>query len=89
MMIAGTLRSIFHLDPDKAKKLWTTLTRREREVAEKMAHDWSNKDIAESFGISPKTLDIHRTKVKQKLEAKTPAGIAKVFFLLQLSEPRE
>lgn len=81
-----SLRPIFQLDPAQAAKRWSSLTPRESEVAEMMAHGWTNQQIAESLKISPKTLDIHRSKVKSKLEAKTSAGVSLVFFVVQLSK---
>ena len=81
-----SIRPIFQLDPERAGKRWAALTPREREVAEKMAHGWTNRQIAEALKISPKTLDIHRSKVKSKLEAKTSAGVAIVFFVVRLAQ---
>ena len=54
--------------------------------AEKLARGFSNAKIAEDLKISPKTLDIHRAKVKQKLEVETPAGVAMHFFAIRLAE---
>ena len=81
-----TLRPIFQVDPELAAERWASLTRREREVAEKMARGWTNPQIAEALGISPKTLDIHRGNVKAKLQADTAAGVATVFFVVQLAD---
>ena len=36
-----------------------------------------NKDIAVELGISPKTLDIHRSKVMEKMEARTIADLVR------------
>lgn len=53
------------------------LTRREREVMDLMVAGLKNKDIAKQMEISPKTLDIHRTKVMEKMEARTVADIVR------------
>jgi len=53
------------------------LTRREREVLDLMVAGKKNKDIAEELGISPKTLDIHRSKVMEKMEARTVADLVR------------
>ncbi len=82
----NALAKIFELDAGKALHRWGLLTRREREVAQHMALDVSNRDIARLLGISTKTLDIHRTNVKTKLEANTAAGVARVVFLLRAQE---
>ena len=80
------LRAIFQIDPQRAVKRWDSLTPREREVAEKMARGWTNPQIAERLKISPKTLDIHRANAKAKLDAKTAAGIAAVYFVVKIAE---
>lgn len=53
------------------------LTRREREVLDLMVAGKKNKDIAAELGISPKTLDIHRSKVMEKMEARTVADLVR------------
>jgi len=79
-------KQVTGVDPEQARIRWETLTPREREVAEKLARGFSNAKIAEDLKISPKTLDIHRAKVKQKLEVETPAGVAMHFFAIRLAE---
>ncbi len=59
------------------------LTRRERQVMDLMADGVKNQDIAKLLGISRKTLDIHRTKVVDKLGARTWADIARWRLLHQ------
>jgi FixJ family two-component response regulator len=44
-------------------------TPRERDVMELLAEGLSNKGIAESLGISPRTVEIHRAKVMEKMDA--------------------
>jgi two-component system, LuxR family, response regulator FixJ len=53
------------------------LTRREREVLDLMVAGKRNKEIADELGISPKTLDIHRSKVMEKMEARTVADLVR------------
>jgi two-component system response regulator FixJ len=62
------------------------LTRRETEVFGLMADGMKNVAIARQLGISRKTLDIHRTKVMDKLKARTWADIAR-WRLLHASGP--
>ena len=45
----------------------SSLTRREREVLVLLAEGRSNKQVASMLGISPKTIDTHRTSLMRKL----------------------
>ncbi len=51
------------------------LTRREREVLSLIGEGATSKDIAARLGISPKTAQVHRDNLKQKLKAKSTAAI--------------
>jgi DNA-binding NarL/FixJ family response regulator len=53
------------------------LTRREREVLSLIAEGATSKDIAARLGISPKTAQVHRDNLKQKLKAKSTAAIVR------------
>lgn len=44
------------------------LTAREREVLQLVAEGRTNREIGIALGVSPKTVDAHRTKVMQKLD---------------------
>ena len=44
------------------------LTSREREIVQLVAEGRSNKDVAEAFGISVKTVETHRAAIMRKLE---------------------
>ena len=44
-----------------------TLTPREREVMELIVSGGHNRDIAEELGISPRTVEVHKARVMQKL----------------------
>jgi DNA-binding NarL/FixJ family response regulator len=53
------------------------LTRREREVLSLIGEGATSKDIAARLGISPKTAQVHRDNLKQKLKAKSTAAIVR------------
>jgi two-component system NarL family response regulator len=50
------------------------LTRREREVLSLIGEGATSKDIAARLGISPKTAQVHRDNLKQKIKAKSTAA---------------
>jgi two-component system response regulator NreC len=53
------------------------LTVREREVLRLVSQDATSKDIALRLGISPKTAQVHRENLKQKLNARTTADLVR------------
>ncbi len=53
------------------------LTRREREVLRMIADGASTKEIAAKLAISPKTAQIHRDNLKQKLDLHTTAAMVR------------
>jgi two-component system response regulator NreC len=53
------------------------LTRREREVLSLIGEGATSKDIAASLNISPKTAQVHRDNLKQKLKAKSTAAMVR------------
>jgi FixJ family two-component response regulator len=80
------IESILGISPAKAADLMTALTERERQVAESMATGTKNRTIAAELGISTKTLDIHRTNVKRKLNAKTAVDLVRVVYATKFSK---
>ena len=53
------------------------LTRREREVLSLIGEGATSKEIATRLGISPKTAQVHRDNLKQKLKAKSTAAMVR------------
>ncbi|GAA6152248.1 response regulator transcription factor [Pseudoteredinibacter isoporae] len=53
----------------EANRHWQALSRREQEVAHLVAGGASNKGLAETLGISVKTVEIHRSRVMKKMQA--------------------
>jgi two-component system response regulator FixJ len=48
---------------------YETLSQREREVMSLVINGQANREIAESLGISPKTVEVHRARVMSKMQA--------------------
>lgn len=73
------------LTADRAQELYGRLTPRQQDLARLMAKGLKNVEIAERLGISPKTGDIHRADVYDRLKVDTPAAVARVVFLVDLA----
>ncbi|PCI05643.1 MAG: hypothetical protein COB78_03340 [Hyphomicrobiales bacterium] len=74
---SGTIRSN---DPEGELILqkFETLTSRERQVLHLVCNGLSTKGIAHELGISPKTVEFHRTNLLQKTEAGTTAHLVQL-----------
>jgi DNA-binding NarL/FixJ family response regulator len=53
------------------------LTPREREVLARVAEGRTSREIADEFGISPRTVETHRESLMKKLEIRTVAGLTR------------
>ena len=67
------------------RKSLEQLTQREREVIRMVAQGMSNKQVAESLGISEKTVQVHRGSAYRKLDLHNAAEIARL--LLRSGDP--
>lgn len=59
------------LDPHTARQRWQTLTPREQEVFNYIVSGSANKVIGIDLGISIRTVETHRARIMEKLEART------------------
>ena len=59
------------------------LTPREREVLGFVVEGYSNKEIAREMGIVPKTVEVHRARVMEKMEARSLADLVRKYSLYQ------
>ncbi|SMP77149.1 response regulator transcription factor [Noviherbaspirillum suwonense] len=53
------------------------LTARQREVLKHIAEGWSTKEIAQRLGISPKTVEAHRTQLMERLGIRDIPGLVR------------
>lgn len=54
------------------------LTPREREVLAQIASGASNKEAGRLLGISPRTIEVHRARIMEKLGAKNAADLVRI-----------
>jgi two-component system, LuxR family, response regulator FixJ len=54
------------------------LTPREREVLSQIASGASNKEAGRHLGISPRTIEVHRARIMEKLGAKNAADLVRI-----------
>lgn len=54
------------------------LTPREREVLAQIAAGASNKEAGRHLGISPRTIEVHRARIMEKLGAKNAADLVRI-----------
>ena len=64
----------------EARNRLASLTPREREVLDLVSGGASNKVIARELEISPRTVEIHRANMMNKLEASHPADAVRLRF---------
>ena len=62
----------------KAQDLLDYLTPREREVFDKLVTGLPNKLVAHALGISPRTVEIHRAKILDKLAARNLSDLVRI-----------
>ncbi|NJO38130.1 MAG: response regulator [Rhizobiales bacterium] len=65
------------IDPALAEKLGR-LTPREREVLEELVAGRSNKEVGRELGISPRTVEIHRARLMEKMAADSLAHLVRL-----------
>jgi DNA-binding CsgD family transcriptional regulator len=61
-----------------ASKAAEHLTAREREVLVLLTSGASNKEAARALGISPRTVEVHRAHIMDKLGAKNAADLVRL-----------
>jgi FixJ family two-component response regulator len=54
------------------------LTPREREVLAEIAGGASNKEAGRRLGISPRTIEVHRARIMDKLRARNAADLVRI-----------
>jgi two-component system response regulator FixJ len=70
----------------RAEDRLATLSPREREVLTHMLDGKANKTIAYELGLSPKTIEVHRAHVLQKLRVDSMIELSRLALILGLDE---
>ncbi len=79
---ANALMEALRVISDARKRL-DKLSPRERDVVDRLALGMTNKEIARELGISPRTVEIHRANMKQKLGARHSAEAVRLHITAQ------
>ena len=73
-----------------AELILGSLTPRERDVLDGLAHGLPNKTIAYDLGISPRTVEVHRANLMTKMSANSLSDLVRMAMLAGiLGEPRK
>jgi len=67
---------------EEINSLPVTLTKREQEILELVALEFTTKEIADKLFLSPRTIETHRANIMRKLDVKNAAGLVR-FSLIQ------
>ena len=68
---------------ERIKAHLESLTAREREVLDLMTQGKQNKVIAQDLGVSPRTVEIHRARVMEKMNAQSVAQLVRMMLDLK------
>jgi two-component system, LuxR family, response regulator FixJ len=74
---------------DEIARRLACLTPREREVMGAIVQGKLNKVIAADLGLSTRTVEIHRSRVMEKMQAKSVSRLVQMVLLVQNAQQRE
>lgn len=76
-------------DLDAAREGYESLSQRERDVLHLIAGGLMNKQIAYELSISQRTVEVHRSRVMEKMRSTTVADLVKSTILLGIGASRD
>ena len=62
----------------KARDMLALLTKREHEVLDQLVKGHANKIAAHKLGISPRTIEIHRARIMDRLGARNLPDVVRI-----------
>jgi two-component system response regulator FixJ len=86
--LAGTVRRAPGIDALEAAGRIAALSRREREVLDALVAGHPNKVIARDLGISPRTVEVHRARMLERLGTASLAEAIRLAVLAPLAPMR-
>lgn len=73
---------------ESACRRWQRLTPREREILDAVASGLVTKVIAKRLALSPRTVDVHRSRIMHKLQIESPLQLAHFLSMLKSANGR-
>jgi two-component system response regulator FixJ len=71
---------------DEARVRLASLTGRERDVLDGLVAGYPNKTIAYDLGISPRTVEIYRANMMEKLRVRSLSEALRIAFIAEQAE---
>jgi two-component system response regulator FixJ len=75
------------LEAGRAQRQLSVLTTRERQVMELVARGCHNREIASTLGISPRTVEVHKARVMDKLQVRSAAELVRIVLRIPHNTP--
>ena len=72
----------------EAQSRLAALTPREREVLDLLVTGLSNKAVGNELGASPRTIEVHRSRILEKLQARSLPELVRLVLAAEAAEPR-
>jgi FixJ family two-component response regulator len=82
-LAAGEQRQMEEAERHEVRRRSDSLTAREREVMSQVVQGKANKVIASDLGVSQRTVEIHRARVMEKMQAASLAQLVRMVLIAE------
>jgi FixJ family two-component response regulator len=82
-LAAGEQRQLEEAERHEVRRRSDSLTAREREVMSQVVQGKANKVIASDLGVSQRTVEIHRARVMEKMQAASLAQLVRMVLIAE------